>query len=89
MSKIVQYDNLLVNFAYFGAFIENIWKKKEEECSFLCSRDCMQFWEDAYWENENILFFVELRTRQHNSVGECQMLVINMGTEAKNKKTEA
>ena len=30
-----------------------------------------------------------LRTRRHNSVGECQMLVINMGTEAKNKKTEA
>ena len=28
MSKIVQYDNLLVNFAYFGAFIENISKKK-------------------------------------------------------------
>ena len=28
MSKIVQYDNLLVNFAYFGAFIEIFEKKK-------------------------------------------------------------
>jgi len=24
MSKLVQYDNLLVNLTYFGAFIENI-----------------------------------------------------------------
>jgi len=30
MSKIVQYDNLLVNFAYFGAFIG---KKKKKKCA--------------------------------------------------------
>ena len=35
MSKIVQYDNLLVNFAYFGAFIENIEKKKGGGVQFL------------------------------------------------------
>ena len=28
MSKIVQYDNLLVNFAYFGAFIEKKAREK-------------------------------------------------------------
>ena len=40
-------------------------------------------------EGREFIFYIVLRTRRHNSVGECQMLVINMGTEAKNKKTEA